>query len=266
MSTAGRGTRRGPIRLIIAGSLLTGAVLAAVLPLVVFGGGSEAVITGSALLGFAAGWAMLAAARRPADRPAAAVGLGSGRRARSHRAGAAGDDPGRPTLTAAGWVWPPLLLALAVWIGVPGAPLPGRRQRPLAALPRRGGDGRRGRRRRRRDRRTGHRSAHLLDARPALRRRRPPAAPGLHRLRQPDRGADERVGWDLGGLGPDRAARRRHHPGLRLRPRRAGMERGRLRTAGRGGRRQRICTPCWPAPARTARTCWSGTPSAATTR
>ena len=27
-----------------------------------------------------------------------------------------------------------------------------------------------------------------------------------------------------------------------------------------------ICTPCWAAPARTARTCWSGTPSAATTR
>jgi predicted benzoate:H+ symporter BenE len=35
-------------------------VLAAVLPLVVFGSGSEAVITGSALLGFAAGWALLA--------------------------------------------------------------------------------------------------------------------------------------------------------------------------------------------------------------
>ena len=60
VSTAGRGPRRGPIRLIIAGSLLTGAVLSAVLPLVVFGAGSEAVVTGSALLGFAAGWAMLA--------------------------------------------------------------------------------------------------------------------------------------------------------------------------------------------------------------
>ena len=70
VSTAGRGTRRGPIRLIIAGSLLTGAVLAAVLPLVVFGGGSEAVITGSALLGFAAGWAMLALlSTRMTDQP-----------------------------------------------------------------------------------------------------------------------------------------------------------------------------------------------------
>ena len=61
VSSARRGTRRGPIRLVIAGSLLTGAVLSAVLPLVVFGAGSEAVVTGSALLGFAAGWAMLAA-------------------------------------------------------------------------------------------------------------------------------------------------------------------------------------------------------------
>jgi hypothetical protein len=32
VSTAGRGTRRGPIRLIIAGSLLAGLVFAAVLP------------------------------------------------------------------------------------------------------------------------------------------------------------------------------------------------------------------------------------------
>ena len=58
--TVSRGPRRGRIRVIIAASLLTGLVLAAVLPLVVFGSGSEAVISGSALLGFAAGWAMLA--------------------------------------------------------------------------------------------------------------------------------------------------------------------------------------------------------------
>ena len=60
VSTAGGRTRRGPIRLVIAGSLFSGVVLAAVLPLFVFVSGSEAVITGSALLGFAAGWAMLA--------------------------------------------------------------------------------------------------------------------------------------------------------------------------------------------------------------
>jgi len=59
--TTGRGTRRGPVRRIIVGSLFTGAVLAAVLPLVVFAGASEPVVPGSALLGFAAGCTLLAA-------------------------------------------------------------------------------------------------------------------------------------------------------------------------------------------------------------
>jgi len=118
VSTAGRGTRRGPIRLITAGSLLTGAVLAAVLPLVVFGGGSEAVMTGSALLGFAAGWAMLAVlSTRMTDQPqrwawAPAAALGA------TGLGLMITAPGDRGLTAAGWVWPPLLLALAVWMGV----------------------------------------------------------------------------------------------------------------------------------------------------
>ena len=50
----------GPIRRIIAGSLATGSVAAAVLTLVVFGGAGEHVVTGSALVGFGVGWAMLA--------------------------------------------------------------------------------------------------------------------------------------------------------------------------------------------------------------
>jgi pimeloyl-ACP methyl ester carboxylesterase len=114
----GRQSRTGPIRRVIAGSLLAGAVLAAVLPLVVFGSGSEAVITGSAMLGFAAGWGMLAVLstrmtslpQRWAWVPAAALG-------------ATGlwlliTAPDDRVLTAAGWVWPPLLLALAVWMGI----------------------------------------------------------------------------------------------------------------------------------------------------
>ena len=56
----GREPRRGPIRRIIAGSLVTGLVTAAVLILVVFGGAGEYAVTGSALLGFALGWAVLA--------------------------------------------------------------------------------------------------------------------------------------------------------------------------------------------------------------
>jgi pimeloyl-ACP methyl ester carboxylesterase len=115
---AGLRPRTGPIRRVIAGSLFTGLVLAAVLPLVVFGGGSEAVITGSALLGFAAGWAMLAVltsrrttqSQRWAWVPAAALGASG--------VGLLVTTPDDPTLTAAGWVWPPLLLALAVWMGI----------------------------------------------------------------------------------------------------------------------------------------------------
>jgi pimeloyl-ACP methyl ester carboxylesterase len=75
------------------------------------------VITGSALLGFAAGWALLAAlSARMTSQPQqwawvpaaglAATGLGLLVLA-----------PGDPELTAAGWVWPPVLLALAVWMG-----------------------------------------------------------------------------------------------------------------------------------------------------
>lgn len=116
--TAQRATPTGPIRRIIAGSLLAAASLAATLTLVVFSGAPEHVITGSALLGFAAGWSLLAAlSTRMTNQPQrwawvpaaglAATGLGLLLVA-----------PGNPGLTAAGWVWPPALLALAVWMGV----------------------------------------------------------------------------------------------------------------------------------------------------
>lgn len=45
-SGPGRGPRRGGIRLVIAGSLLTGSLAAAALTLVVFDSASEAAITG----------------------------------------------------------------------------------------------------------------------------------------------------------------------------------------------------------------------------
>jgi pimeloyl-ACP methyl ester carboxylesterase len=117
-STPGPGTRRGPIRRIIAGSLLTGSILAVALPLLGFTGATEADVTGSALLGFAAGWAMLAVlSTRMTDQPQrwawvpatalAATGLGLVVTA-----------PGDRALTAAGWVWPALLLALAGWLGI----------------------------------------------------------------------------------------------------------------------------------------------------
>jgi pimeloyl-ACP methyl ester carboxylesterase len=113
-----RGSGRGRIRLVIAGSLLTGLVLAAVLPLVLPGTGSEAEVTGSALLGFAAGWAVLALlSTRTTSQPqrwawVPAVVLGA------TGLGLLLTGPDDGALTAASWVWPPLLLVLAVWMGV----------------------------------------------------------------------------------------------------------------------------------------------------
>src|SRR3712207_5319153 len=60
----------GPVRRIIAASLATGLVGALALTMVVFGGEREHVITGSALLAFAFGWALLAVlSARLTDQP-----------------------------------------------------------------------------------------------------------------------------------------------------------------------------------------------------
>src|SRR5215207_5464093 len=111
------GSGHGPIGRVIAASIATGLLGAALLSLVVFAGAGEHVITGSALVAFGSGWAMLAvlstrrtrAPQRWALVPAvlmAVAGLGPLALA-----------PGDGALTAAGWVWPPTVLALAVWIG-----------------------------------------------------------------------------------------------------------------------------------------------------
>jgi hypothetical protein len=84
----------------------------------VFAGAAEHVITGSALLAFAFGWAMLAVlSTRLTSQPQrwtlvpaalmAVTGLGLLVLA-----------PGNGALAAADWVWPPMLLVLAVWMGV----------------------------------------------------------------------------------------------------------------------------------------------------
>ncbi len=105
----------GSITRVVLGSLSIGAVTAAVLAMAVFPGASEAVVTGSLLLGFGVGWA--------------ALGLLSGRRTRNPQRGArvpavamtvTGSglialSPDHAALSQLGWVWPPLLLALAVW-------------------------------------------------------------------------------------------------------------------------------------------------------
>ena len=121
--------RTGRVRRVVIGSLLAGLVLAGVLTMVAFGGAEEPVITGAALLGFGLGWALLAVLsirmtdhpQRWALVPATAMALTG--------LGLVVLAPDNRGLTAAGWVWPPFMLALAVWIGL----------RVRRSLPARGG-------------------------------------------------------------------------------------------------------------------------------
>jgi pimeloyl-ACP methyl ester carboxylesterase len=106
---------KGRVGLRVAGSMLAGAVTALVLVLLVFDGAVEPVITGWALLGFAFGWAMLAFTLRHTDQPQpwawipaislAALGLAS-----------LVFRPSDSVMRAIGWVWPVLVVALAIWI------------------------------------------------------------------------------------------------------------------------------------------------------
>jgi pimeloyl-ACP methyl ester carboxylesterase len=109
-------SKRGPIWRIVGGSLLTGLLGALVLTLVVFAGAPEHVISGSALLAFAFGWAMLAVLstrftsqpQRWALVPAAFMTVVA--------LALLVLTPGDHSLNTAGWVWPLLVLALAVWM------------------------------------------------------------------------------------------------------------------------------------------------------
>jgi pimeloyl-ACP methyl ester carboxylesterase len=108
----------GPTGRIVAGSVATGLVGALFLALVVFPGGAEHEITGSALIAFAAGWTMLAVLstrmtsqpQRWAFVPAAYMGVVG--------LGLLVFSPGDGALRTMGWVWPVPVLALAGWIAV----------------------------------------------------------------------------------------------------------------------------------------------------
>src|SRR4051794_15454549 len=109
------GPRRTAGRTIVA-SIVAGGLAALVLVLVVFPGATEATTTGLLLLGFSVGWALMAfltvrRTRQPqrwAYVPAAAMGATG--------AALAAFDPGNQTMTTLDWVWPPLMVALGVWI------------------------------------------------------------------------------------------------------------------------------------------------------
>ena len=111
-------TTREPIWRVVGGSLAAGFLGAIVLTLGIFGGAAAHVISGSALLAFAGGWTMLALlSNRFTSQPQ--------RWARTPAAFMAAvalvllvAQPDDRALDKAGWVWPPVVFALAVWMGV----------------------------------------------------------------------------------------------------------------------------------------------------
>jgi len=105
----------GHIGRVVITSLGAGLVAALVLVLVVVPGATEPVVLGTTMLAFASGWAMLAvlSARRTSQPqqwarvPAAAMATVG--------AGLLVTRPGDQVMGALGWIWPPALLALAIW-------------------------------------------------------------------------------------------------------------------------------------------------------
>jgi hypothetical protein len=110
--------RKGHVGLIVAGSVITGFVVALVLVIGPFGGAQEHVIMGTAVLGWALGWALLATLstrwtdqpQRWAAVPAAVMALAGGSLLIFR--------PDANALNALGWIWPPALIALALWMTV----------------------------------------------------------------------------------------------------------------------------------------------------
>jgi pimeloyl-ACP methyl ester carboxylesterase len=109
-------TSARPITLVVAGSLTVGFVLALAFVLGPAAGATESVVTGSVLVAFGIGWLLLGALSiRFTDRPqrwpfvpGAAMGLiGFGLIVFAPRA---------PVMDVLSWLWPPLLMILAVWI------------------------------------------------------------------------------------------------------------------------------------------------------
>jgi pimeloyl-ACP methyl ester carboxylesterase len=107
---------RARIGWIVAGSLATGLVAAFLLAAAPFIPAEERAVTGAVLCGFALGWAMLAVLsvrftdqpQRWAAAPALFMGLG----------GLLLVGFGSPVHQVLDWVWPPAMLALAVWMTV----------------------------------------------------------------------------------------------------------------------------------------------------
>ena len=111
-----RPVRRGHIGLIVAVSMFGGLILALVLTVIVFGGATEPIISGVALLAFALGWTMLAwLSSRRTDQPqrwAYVPAIFMGVLGLAHLV----FQPSDGVLRAFGWVWPIAAAGLAIWI------------------------------------------------------------------------------------------------------------------------------------------------------
>ena len=114
-SSRSRSGSRSPV-IAIFGSLVAGAALAVVLLLSVASGGSEPVVTGSVLLAFGLGWGLMALlstrfSGQPQDwTKVPAVVLGS------IGLGLIVFQPGPAVMNILGWVWPPAVAVLAIWM------------------------------------------------------------------------------------------------------------------------------------------------------
>jgi len=104
-----------PIGRVVAGSLVAGLLLAVTFTLLIFGGAQENVISGTALLSFAAGWALLAAfSIRFTDQPQRWAFVAAGLMALASVVLLVW--PGSVQHETFSWIWPPVAIALVVWM------------------------------------------------------------------------------------------------------------------------------------------------------
>src|SRR3954454_12099457 len=120
-------TPRTGAAMIVGVSLLAGLLAAIALVAGPFAGGDEHAVTAAILLGFAFGWALVAAlSARFTDRPQRGAAIPAAAMALT-AAALLVLAPGAAALTALGWIWPPALLALVAWMIVHALRQPGSR-------------------------------------------------------------------------------------------------------------------------------------------
>jgi pimeloyl-ACP methyl ester carboxylesterase len=118
VDAAVRRAHKSHIGLIVAGSLIAGFVLSLLFVIGLFGGAQEHVIMGTALLGWAVGWALLAMLstrwtnqpQRWALVPAVLMAITG--------VGLLIFRPDANAFNAISWIWPPALIVLAVWMTI----------------------------------------------------------------------------------------------------------------------------------------------------